>query len=226
MDSRELFYESISAEFDGLMNRYELQKRLRLIFEKLLRREELEGKRVLDAGCGTGHFSRAAWERGGHVTALDVGPGLLRRVAEKCDARRVVGSAAALPFADRQFDVVICTEVIEHTSHPRGAVSELVRVLSPGGLLIVTVPCRSWKWSLLVADRLKLRPYHGHENWVGYYELKRWLSSEGLIVEQLFGFNLFPFLFPWTHGLLDRLDRLGRLLGPLMVNIAARGRKA
>src|SRR3712207_2460903 len=115
-DGRLQFYERFAGEFDARMNRYEVTKRLRLVFDEAL--PDISGLDLLDAGCGTGLFSQVAVERGARVTSLDVGEGLLAEVAKKCDSRRVVGDVSALPFESESFDVVICTEVIEHTRDP------------------------------------------------------------------------------------------------------------
>lgn len=219
------FYERIAARFDRVMNGYEMRKRLRILFDDLLAGDLLRDKELLDAGCGTGWFSEAACRRGARVTSLDLGEGLLAEVAKKCDSRRVVGSVLELPFPDASFDVVMSTEVIEHTPDPKRAVSELCRVLRPGGTLVVTVPCRTWKWSVVLANRLGLRPYDGHENWVGYFELRRWAEAHGIRTERHFGFNLIPFQLSFTHPFIDFMDRFGAWLGPLMINIALKGTK-
>lgn len=93
----ELFYESIAQEFDNVMNRYEVSKRLDIIFNRILK-DNIKGKTFLDAGCGTGLFSQAAYERGAKVTSLDVGPKLLKQVSKKCKSKLVVGSVTDLPF--------------------------------------------------------------------------------------------------------------------------------
>ena len=56
---------------------------------------------------------------------------------------------------------------------PLRAVREMARVLRSGGVLVVTVPNRLWRVSATVAALLKLRPYEGLENWVGWGELRR-----------------------------------------------------
>ena len=129
------FYEEFADRFDEKMGRYEVEKRLRIIFSDLLAPRDLEGKQVLDAGCGTGLFSQAATNLGAQVTSMDIGQGLLAQVAKKCDTRRVVGSVLDLPFGSESFDVVISTEVIEHTPDPHRSVSELCRVVKKGGTL-------------------------------------------------------------------------------------------
>ncbi|MFA6317476.1 MAG: methyltransferase domain-containing protein [Elusimicrobiota bacterium] len=220
------FYESIAQDWDELMDKHELSKRLRLIFggeSPLLRAEDVAGLPVLDAGSGTGHFSKALMGLGGRLVSLDVGPGLLGVVRAKCPTRPVQGSLLNLPFSDKTFKAVLCTEVIEHTPDPRAAVKELCRVLAPGGVLVLTVPNKRLKFALAIADSLKLRPYGGLENWVGYSELQDWLKEEGVVVERRFGFNLLPHVF-FCRPLFDRLDGLS-LLHPLMVNIAVRCRK-
>ncbi len=222
LEGRALFYERFADEFDTEMNRYEVGKRLRLVYDDALADLDLDGRSLLDAGCGTGLFSAAAAARGAEVTSLDVGERLLAKVAEKCDTRRVVGDLAALPFADATFDVVLSTEVIEHLASPVDGVRELARVLRPGGRLVLTTPNRVWLPALRLANVLGLRPYEGLENWVRMGELRAWLAALGLDVVRLEGFNLLPFVHPVLHGPNDRLDALGRgPAGRAMINMLA-----
>lgn len=221
-DDRLLFYERFADEFDARMNRYEVTKRLRLVYEVALGGHDLAGRDLLDAGCGTGLFSQVGAERGAQVTSLDVGEGLLAQVAKKCESRRVVGSVMDLPFEDAAFDYVVCTEVIEHTTQPSRAVAELARVLRPGGTPVLTTPNRVWHFAIRVASALKLRPYEGLENWVRWRDLRGWIRSEGLELLDYRGFNALPFVHPVTYPVVDRLDRLGNAwLGPWMINILA-----
>jgi 2-polyprenyl-3-methyl-5-hydroxy-6-metoxy-1,4-benzoquinol methylase len=222
---RALFYERFAGEFDARMNRYEVAKRLRIVFDSVLPLQ-MHGVRLLDAGCGTGIFSAAAVERGAEVTSLDVGEALLSRVAAKCESRRVVGDVTALPFADESFDVVLCTEVIEHVREPRRAIGELVRVLRPTGQLVLTTPNRLWLPAIRLATALRLRPYEGIENWVWPRALRRWLEQCGIRLECFAGFNALPFVHPITYPLVDRLDRLGKTgARGLMINVLAVGRR-
>lgn len=222
-DGKAFFYESFASEWDEQMDRHELGKRVRLAFGRLLREEDIRGKRVLDAGAGTGHFSKLLSERGAKLVSMDLGERLLARVREKCVTEVVVGSVLDLPFPAARFDLVFCTEVIEHTTDPGRAVAELSRVLAPGGRLVVTVPNRVWKPAVVVANALKLRPYKGHENWVGYGRLRAWIEAEGLQVESQEGFNLLPHTF-FCRPAFDFLDRIA-LLHPFMINIAVVARR-
>ena len=111
---------------------------------------------VLDVGSGNGRHAFEVLRRGAEVTATDVDGAALAEVERMAGAMAVAGEVAAggclrtlvadarrLPFADGTFDVVIAAEVLEHIPDDRTAITELARVLRPGGLLAVTVP-RWW----------------------------------------------------------------------------------
>ena len=111
------------------------------------------GMRVLDAGCGGGrHLCEAFRTDGVEVAGVDLGwedlckaSGYLSLMARESRGRWLISRAdvTKLPFAEGVFDVVVCSEVLEHVEDSRTAVSELVRVLKPGGDMVVTVP-RFW----------------------------------------------------------------------------------
>ncbi|MBU2054192.1 MAG: class I SAM-dependent methyltransferase [Proteobacteria bacterium] len=109
-----------------------------------------EGMRVLDAGCGSGrHLCEAFRTPGAAVAGVDLNwgdlckaKGFLSLMAGENGGTWIVARAdvTKLPFADGCFDVVVCAEVLEHIAENRAAVGELLRVLKPGGDLVVTVP--------------------------------------------------------------------------------------
>lgn len=222
-EEKDLFYDRFADRFDAEMNRYDLEKRLEVVFRLLP--PDLSGAMLLDAGCGTGWFSRAAAEKGALVTSMDIGPRLLEKVKEKCDSRRVEGSLLALPFPAGSFDYIICTEAIEHTPDPAKAVSELCRVLKPGGTLVLTVPNRAWHFLAVLANALRLRPYEGRENWVSPSELGAWLRGAGCSVEVLTGFHPVPFFFRALSSLASALEARAGALLPLMLNLAVKAVK-
>ncbi len=113
------------------------------------------GDRLLDLGAGGGRHAFEAMRRGALVTALDADAvpikdvaGMMAALGAEDEAVRrsggagapIVGDALRLPFSDGGFDRVIAAEVLEHIPDDNGAMSELARVLRPGGTLAVTVP--------------------------------------------------------------------------------------
>jgi 2-polyprenyl-3-methyl-5-hydroxy-6-metoxy-1,4-benzoquinol methylase len=218
------FYERFADEFDSKVNMYDTLKRVDVVFNELLK-QDLNGKRMLDAGCGTGWFSQAAVRRNARVVSLDLGSKLLAQVAKKCSSERMVGSVLKLPFADNSFDFVVSSEVVEHTPDPIGCIREMFRVLNDGGILVLTTPNSFWYWSVWLANRFHLRPYQGLENWTGWWQMKREMKRVGFTIQVMKGIHLFPFVIKKTHKILDFFHRFGDILGPFMVNIAIRCRK-
>ena len=95
---------------------------------------------VLDAGCGTGgllaNLRSPAWRAGVEISAEGV-----RLARRRGDAALVMGSVAALPFAEGSFDAVVSIDVLCHSGVvERQAAEEAARVLRPGGLFLVQVP--------------------------------------------------------------------------------------
>jgi ubiquinone/menaquinone biosynthesis C-methylase UbiE len=101
-------------------------------------------KHALDAGCGRGLYTRILLQRAAKVTALDYSANCVdamqRRLGHLDQLSLHRGSADNLPFANEQFDVVTHCEVLEHINDDRKVLSELYRVLEPGGRLIISVP--------------------------------------------------------------------------------------
>lgn len=226
MSDKGLFYDRFASEFDRKMNMYDTEKRVRVVFNTLLSPREVKGKKLLDAGCGTGWFSSRAVEHGAVVTSLDVGENLLNEVKKKCRSTRVVGDVTALKFEDNSFDIIVSSDVIEHTPDPAKAISEMARVLKKGGVLALTVPNNRWHFAVSVGNALKLRPYQGYENWVGWGQLKKELEKNGLRVEKQLGFHFIPFVVTALYPVIDYFDRFGEgALGRVMVNIGVRAVK-
>lgn len=223
-NNKQLFYEHFAATFDAVVNRYDTEKRLQVFFDELLP-TDLHGKKLLDAGCGTGWFSARAVQQGAQVTSLDVGKKLLQEVAKKCSSTLVVGDVLNLPFTANTFDVVVSSEVIEHTTNPLKALKEFYRVLKPGGLLVVSTPNARWYWALQIAQFLRLRPYQGYEHWLSHEQLKHGLLQAGFRIRALHGIHAFPFVLPILNPLLDYLHQFRYVGGPYMVNLVAKCQK-
>jgi SAM-dependent methyltransferase len=100
----------------------------------------------LDAGCGTGLNLR---DLPAGSTGLDINPRNVALLRQRLPLMSVVeGDVEAMPFADRTFGTVVCTEVLEHVPDPSLALAEIKRVLRPGGTVIGSVPARSLVWKL------------------------------------------------------------------------------
>ncbi len=115
------------------------------VLEKLL--PPVEGKRILEVGCGAGILAVELARRGAIATGIEVASrGVLfgSRLARRMDISRAsfgVADGEDLPFRDASCDLVISSEVLEHFLRPEKALAEMRRVLKPEGRLLITTPC-------------------------------------------------------------------------------------
>lgn len=100
-------------------------------------------KRILDAGCGNGRYSKfiLRWaDPDAVITAFDLSAKMLERAKKHLKSDRIghiQADLTRLPFNDSAFDTVVCGWVIEHLPDPRPGLRELARVLEPGGKLLL-----------------------------------------------------------------------------------------
>ena len=97
------------------------------------------GKRVLDLGCRSGALTRHFLE-GNAVVGLDVDAAALDKAAALGIEPVRADVEEPLPFDDASFDAVVAGELLEHLQFPDALVSEVLRVLRPGGVVVGSVP--------------------------------------------------------------------------------------
>jgi ubiquinone/menaquinone biosynthesis C-methylase UbiE len=144
-------------------------------FLKVMKKSLNPEWKILDAGCGTGLFSR---HMPPGACGIDIN---CRHIAKaKIYAPQInfqVADLESLPYPDNYFNCIICTEVIEHFPKPEKMLAELKRVLSPTGSLYGTVPSQSLFWRFRFLSSTKpSEPYH-------HYYQKKELS---LLLEKYF----------------------------------------
>jgi SAM-dependent methyltransferase len=180
---------------------------------------------VFNAGSGEGGYSPLLLSLPGVESVVETDFGFRDHSPRRIDAKQVFfcASLASIPLPDRRFDLILCSEVLEHIQEHEQALDEITRVLTPGGWLLITVP----------TPPAPPDPAHVRE---GYRpeELSGMLMQRGFqIVEVRFCmYYLFRFLFgnwsrlPWKPRILIRgfsaLDKLIPLGAPMDLMILAR----
>ena len=182
------------------------------------------GQRLLDIGCGNGRHTAAAY---GHdrvaAVGVDRNPEDLRAARDRLEYHERLGAhgggawclaaadALALPFRDQSFDIVICSEVLEHIPDHQRAAREIVRVLKPGGTLVASVP----RWFPEKICWALSREYHqanqGHVRIYRTGPLKHMIEAAGVVFCHRH----------WAHSLHTPFWWLKCLLGPTRTDSAA-----
>lgn len=143
------YHDGLADGWDAKYHKGSFLRRARFFETQVLPNAAVAG-RWLDAGCGSGYFSRLLAECGGKVTGVDASMAMIeaahRHAAgiapSKAPQFEAIQTIERLPFAAATFDGCICLSVIEYVDNPRVCFRELARVLVPGGVLVLSLPHR------------------------------------------------------------------------------------
>lgn len=148
-------------------------------------------RRVLDLGCGVGGFLGGLAELGERVVPTDLDRASLVHCQQRGFPLGVASDGYALPFADGSFELVCLFDALEHIPDEARALSEVARVLAPGGLVVASVPA----YPFLYANNDRVAR-HCRRYTRG--SLARALRGAGLVLERNTHTNvfLFPLILP------------------------------
>jgi SAM-dependent methyltransferase len=121
----------------------------------------INGKRVLDVGCGDGILTEKLASRGADAIGVDANPDMIAATKQHAGGTYQVADAAALPFADNTFNAITAVTVLCVCANPEKLMQEMVRVLKPGGHLVIG---ELGRWSLWALVR-RLRGLVGNRIW-------------------------------------------------------------
>ena len=177
--------------------------------------------RVLDVGCGSGVFASRMAELGAQVTAVDSNPAAVdygTRTFARPGLEFRLGLVDELEFPDSACDAAVCLEVVEHIypAQTEKLLSDLRRILRPGGQLLLTTPNYRGLWPLVewLADRFAPTGQMHMEQHITFFHrarLRETLEGAGFQVERIRTFSTFaPFAAALSCPLSARLGRLER----------------
>ncbi len=172
----------------------------------------LQGRRVLDVGCGGGILSESMAIRGANVTGIDLGEKALKvaklhllESGQKVDYRLIAVEELARQEA-QQFDVVTCMEMLEHVPDPASIVKACFDLVKPGGHVFFSTINRNAKaylFAVIGAEyvlNMLPRGTHDYAKFIKPSELARHCREAGLAVTEVTGMSYNPFSKTYTLG--------------------------
>ncbi len=177
-----------------------------LRLEWIDKQASLQGKRVLDVGCGGGILSESMARRGASVLGLDLGEAPLavaRQHAEQQGIQIDYRAESVEALAQQQpqhYDVVTCMEMLEHVPDPLSVVQSCQKLLKPGGMAFFSTINRnpkSWLFAIVGAEyvlQMLPRGTHDYRRFIKPSELGSWIRSSSMQIEDLIGLHFNPLL--------------------------------
>ncbi len=144
----------------------------------ILKKEiDLKDKKILDAGCGEGRFSKYFIEKNANITSLDISEEYINVI--KANIRRgkfVVGSVTDLPFPKNSFDYIFSVDVLQHVPNINKAIKEFHRVLKINGKVIIIDKNKFGLNSKYLIPQILIQKYKELTEWRYEGFKERWFS--------------------------------------------------
>lgn len=122
------------------------------VIKNMIKKFRLKPNNILEIGCAGGYLSNhlAGLFRSAKVTGIDLyHPAIFEAQKRYPGIKFIKADAHKLPFADNSFDLIICSETIEHLVYPHKALGEIIRVLAPHGISIIEMDSGNWLFKFI-----------------------------------------------------------------------------
>jgi len=222
------FYELQADEYSPEDGRINYRHDQFINVRNLIQKSYGEKCTILDVGCGNG-YQTAPFTEKNKVYGLDISEANIEKATAKGIIAQLHDIEEPIPFKDATFDVVVCSEVLEHLFFPEEVIKECYRVLKKSGLFIVTIPnlyCLRNRISMLMGRNCNFIEYPINREHIRFFSLHGMmdiLKETGFKIQHFRG-QEFAMNFSWPYQVIWYLHGGNKGLR-ILIRIATLGRK-
>jgi 2-polyprenyl-3-methyl-5-hydroxy-6-metoxy-1,4-benzoquinol methylase len=168
---------------------------------------------VLDIGCGTGIISKKMNAEGLQPIGLDISEFALIKYHKRNLKGIIADLESCIPFDDGLFDKIWISEVIEHVRNYENLISEIYRVLKPGGILYLTTPNSQfyvYRFFYLIGKTADQLQHQQHVNFFNYGVIVNKIKEKKFNIERIFGQNIYGVI---PARVVNKIYQCNRLIG-------------
>lgn len=191
------FYDDFADDYDASRYSTEKQKIIdtaaKTVVLDLL--GNIEGKSILDCGCGTGRFADIFARSGANAIGMDISENMLSIAKRKVPfAKFIRGDVFSLPFKEKKFDIVVCSQVLTHLHKYKEPLLEMKRVMKENGTIIIDIRNILWPLRPLQILKQKIMEYNEYNpHFTHIRRIKKICNEIGLEIDEFRGIG-FRFL--------------------------------
>jgi len=165
---------------------YQDIKRLRFILNAIEQGNFNKSPRILDVGCGNGIISMNLAAKGFNITGIDISKKAIHKASQLNNYPNLkfkIADAEKLAIEQDQYDIIICSEVLEHLNNPENLLISIYKLLTVQGILIATVPNGYGPREVFVTKPTQKMRSNGGKTWKLVQGIKQGLGYTGATIQ-------------------------------------------
>lgn len=185
------FYDNFADDYD--QSRYSSDKQKKIDeYAKAVVLDlvgDADHKTMLDCGCGTGRFANLLAQRGARVVGMDISGNMIKIAKKKTPlAEFIIGDVFNMPFKEKEFDLLVCSQLLTHLHQYKKPLLEMKRVINRNGTIIIDIRNILWPFRpLQILKQTIIRNSEYAPHFTQVRNIKKICNEIGLEIEEFRG---------------------------------------
>ena len=212
------FYDDFAKDYDESRYSSDKQKLIDISAKAVVLDlfGDIKGKSILDCGCGTGRFADIFVRCGATAIGVDISENMLSIAKRKVPgAKFIEGDVFSLPFKEKEFDIVVCSQVLTHLHKYKEPLLEMKRVIKEDGTIIIDIRNLLWPLRPLQILKHKIMGYNEYNpHFTHLRRIKKICDEIGLEIEEFRGIG---FHFLNNMNVAGEGEKIWRYFAPTLI---------